>query len=123
MTQWTILKFPNLTDFYSFLKQRGIHEYGEVIIEDRRTGKQGITYVSYSIRLTAKDPERSEIVQCELLFYNGIWLGADATREESKASEKKFKEYVEKTHSEAFKDYGMAVIPAEFKAVAEEVAE
>lgn len=119
MTGWTILKFPNLTDFYDLLKYRGIHEYGEVIIEDKKTGQSGITYVSYFIRLTAKDSERKEIVQCEMLYFSGAWMGSEVSRKESQDSEKRFKAYVEKAHGEAFKGFEMSVIPAEFKALPE----
>ena len=115
----SLLKFPNVTDFFAWLKERGIHEYGEVIVEDRRTGKHGVTWVSYFIRLSAKDPARQEIAQCEILYFSGMWI-RDESRKESEPEEARFKEYVQKKHDEAFKDYAMRVLPAEFQSLGDD---
>jgi hypothetical protein len=111
----TVLKFPNPIDFFDWLRKQYIHEYGSVIIEDKRTGQSsGIPFVTFSIRMTARDSVRNEIVQCELPFWNGILINPEVSKKEAEETEKKMKEYVEKVHKEAFKDYQIAVIPAEF---------
>jgi hypothetical protein len=114
MTIWTILKFPSAKDFFDWLKLRGIHEYGSVVMESKRTGQQHIVSVRYSLKLSAKDLKRSEIVQCELFFWVGLWINPEVSRKEAEAAEKKMREYVETAHKEAFKDYEMKVILAEF---------
>jgi len=110
----SLLKFPSPQDFFSWLRQRDIHEYGSVVMEERKSGTHGVPIVTYSLRLSAKDSQRSEIVRCEIIFYNGIWIDREHSRKEAEEAEKQMKEYVKKRHEEVFKDYEMAVLPAEF---------
>lgn len=114
MSKNTILKFPNPRDFFEWLRQRGIHEYGSVVMEERKSGSHGVPIVTYSLRLSAKDPQRSEIVRCEIPFYNGIWIDREHSRKEAGQAETQMKEYVQKQHGEAFKGYKITVLPAEF---------
>lgn len=114
MSKTTILKFPDLHDFFDWLKKKGIHEYGSVVMEERRAGSHGVPFITYSLRLSAKDPQRSEIVRCEIPFYNGIWINRETSRKEAEEAEKQMKDYVKKQHEEAFKGYEITVLPAEF---------
>lgn len=112
----TILKFPDVRDFFGWLKQRDIHEYGSVVMEEVKPSSKGIAFVTYSVRMSAKDPQRSEIIQCEVPFYNGIWISREHNREEAEKAEVAMKAYIEKVHKEVFKDYEISVISAEFQA-------
>jgi len=114
MSKTTVLKFPSPRDFFEWLKQRGIHEYGSVVMQEGKSATHGVPFITYSIRLSAKDPQRSEIVRCEVSFWNGIWIDREHSRKEAEEAEKQMQEYVKKQHEEAFKGYEIAVIPAEF---------
>lgn len=120
MSKTTILKFPDLHDFFEWVKKRGIHEYGSVVMQETKTGSHGIPLVTYSIRMSAKDMSRAEIIQCELPFYNGILMNDAEEKKKAQEAEKTMKDYIEKVHKEAFKDYEISVIPAEFLATGEE---
>lgn len=109
-----ILKFPEPKDFFEWLKQKGIHQYGSVVMEDRRSGSHGVPLITYTLKMTAYDSVNNQIIQCELPFYNGIWINRETARKEAADAEDKMKAYVKKIHEEAFKGYDMKVIPAEF---------
>jgi hypothetical protein len=110
----TILKFPDPHDFFDWLKKKSIHEYGSVVMIERKTTSHGIPLVTYTIKMSAKDISRAEIIQCELPFYNGILVDQAEEKKKAQEAEKTMKDYIEKVHKEAFKDYEISVIPAEF---------
>jgi adenylosuccinate synthase len=114
MSKAIILKFPEPKDFFDWLKKKGIHQYGSVVMEDRRTGSHGVPIVSYSVRMSAFDSTNNQIIQCEVPFYNGIWINRETSRKEAADAEDKMKAYIKKIHEQVFKDYDIVVIPAEF---------
>lgn len=116
MSKTTILKFPDVHDFFDWLKKCGIHEYGSVVMIEKKSTSQGIPLVTYTIRMSAKDINRAEIIQCEIPFYNGIFVDQAEEKKKAQEAEKTMKDYIEKVHKEAFKDYEISVIPAEFMA-------
>jgi len=109
-----ILKFPEPSDFFDWLKKKSIHEYGSVVIENRRADTHGVPYVIYSVRMTAYDDSKNQIIQCELPFYNGVWINRETCRKQAEKGEADMKAYIKKVHEETFKDYDISVIPAEF---------
>lgn len=120
MSKTTILKFPDLHDFFDWLKKKGIHEYGSVVMIERKPTSHGIPLVTYSIKMSAKDISRAEIIQCEPPFYSDIMVNDAEEKKKAQEAEKTMKDYIEKVHKEAFKDYEITVIPAEFIAGEEE---
>lgn len=117
----SVISFPNFRDFLEWLKFRGIKEMGRVIVQHFTTGEKGVTFVRYSYKMTAKDPERQEIVECLLPFYSGIWINKDVTEKEAAPIEEKFRAWLDETIKDFHEknNYGFNVILAEFKAIGE----
>ena len=119
-----ILNFPTLKDFLDWLKTRGIKEIGRVIMQQFTIGEKGITFVKYGYKLSARDPERQEIIVCELPFFSGLWISKEVTEKEAAPVEEKYRAWLEERLKE-FQEkekWAFTTIHAEIKAIGEEAA-
>lgn len=116
---YTVLAFPDLRDFLKHLKGRGINQFGKVMRQENTTGKNGTPLVTLTIRLSARDETRQEIIRCDLTFYRALYFTKNILKEESKEARTKIEEYITKIIKEEAGDIPFDQLAAEFQPVKE----
>lgn len=120
---YTFLRFRTLEQFIDYLKSLQVHRYGLVIFPeishssfvDGGGKKIGVSGITLSWRLTAKDDTEKEILVLDIPYYHDAYITIDHARQESADSEKRLLASIEKLFAEKSKDYSFTRLEAEFK--------
>ncbi len=113
----TVLAFPHLKDFLQYCEARQIRELGQVIRQDVKAGKDGISWANLCYRFSAVSTKSGKpfILRCDVSFYRGLWMGAEATREEAKEDEEKIKMWINGCFKLVPHPQGWDILEAEFQ--------
>lgn len=118
---YTILAFPELRDFLKHLKGRGINEFGKILRQHIKSGRDRTPVVTLIVRLSAKDEVRHEIIRCDLEIHNDIYTTAEILKKETEEVRQKIDKWIKKVVKEEEAKDGIPFnqLSAEFQPVQE----